>query len=206
MEPFTLILAAMLAQSTAAAPPPSPPPAAVRADADGDGTVSRQEYLARFDRMDTNRDGQLSRDERRAAMPRMRGGRQGRPRDGDDRRSPPPGDDRKGGDRTGGDRMGDREVTRADFVAKGRRTLRPDGCKPGRQGRSCGNDGGARDASRSPRRRRCTTAAPGHRARPRPALTADRAERRFRRPALPSRGDHARAGADGRSAAPSSGR
>ncbi|MFS0770758.1 hypothetical protein [Sphingomonas sp. 1P08PE] len=91
MEPFTLILAAVLAQtSTASPPPPAPVPATTRADADGDGAISRAEYMARFDRMDADHDGKLTREERRASMSRagarpgdMTGhgprGRQGRP-------------------------------------------------------------------------------------------------------------------------------
>ena len=38
-----------------------------RLDTDGDGRISRQEYLAHFDAVDTNKDGFLSQEEMRAA-------------------------------------------------------------------------------------------------------------------------------------------
>ncbi len=130
MEPFALILAAMLAQTQAAAPPPPPPPPAARVDADGNGSVSRQEYMARFDRMDVNHDGQLSREERRAGRSDMRGGRRHGPDRGPngdhDRRGPP-----------GGVDAPDREMTRADFVARaGERFDRLDANRDGKVDRA----------------------------------------------------------------------
>ncbi|GGB32848.1 hypothetical protein GCM10011380_22870 [Sphingomonas metalli] len=125
MEPFALLLAAVLTQTEAAAPPPPPPPMITtgrRADADGDGVVTREEAMAAFDRLDTNHDGRLTAEERRAGRPdragfAMRGGRDGedrRERWGDrrggpdgERRGPPPGGP-----------MPDREMTRADFLAR----------------------------------------------------------------------------------------
>ena len=100
MEPFALILAAVLAQTEAAAPPPPPamaPPARglMRADANGDGVVTRAEFLAdaaaRFDRMDANRDGRLTREE--MPMRDDRRGRFGRRGGGDAPMAPPPGAD-----------------------------------------------------------------------------------------------------------------
>ncbi|SOB87757.1 EF hand [Sphingomonas guangdongensis] len=63
----------------------------VRADANGDGAVSRAEFVARaearFARIDTDRNGSLSRDERRAGRPdrgrRMAGALQRLDSDGD---------------------------------------------------------------------------------------------------------------------------
>lgn len=73
-------------------PPPPPPPTGgreggdhgskpdgpgMRADPDGDGVVTRAEFVTRagtqFDRMDTNRDGKLDKSERHRMRP-MRGG------------------------------------------------------------------------------------------------------------------------------------
>ncbi len=70
MEPFALILAAMLAQTEAGIAPP--PPVASRpgpADADRDGTVTRAEWIGQFDALDLDRDGKLTREERRAGRP-----------------------------------------------------------------------------------------------------------------------------------------
>lgn len=97
MEPFALILAAMLAQTQAdAAPPPPPPgmaaPSPFRArggDADGDGVITRQEWMARFDRLDTDHDGKLTAAERRADRPmRPRRPAGDRPEGGRDRAMP----------------------------------------------------------------------------------------------------------------------
>lgn len=94
MEPFALILAAVLAQTSADAPPPPPPPSApplqqmMRADADGDGIVTRQEALTAADldfaKMDADHDGQVTPAERRAYVAQARDpqglGRRGPPR------------------------------------------------------------------------------------------------------------------------------
>ncbi len=85
MEPFTLILAALLAQTSADALPPAPPPppprATMQADIDGDGLVTRDEALAQADAqfatMDADHDGRLSAEERRAGMAAMRASRPG---------------------------------------------------------------------------------------------------------------------------------
>jgi hypothetical protein len=57
--------------------------AMMRADANGDGVITREEHLAhanqRFDRLDLNRDGKLTRDELERVGQRMRGGRPGTP-------------------------------------------------------------------------------------------------------------------------------
>jgi hypothetical protein len=82
-----------------AAPPPPPPPAGngnrlmTRLDANGDGSVDRNEFRAqaarRFDRVDANKDGTLDADERQAARDAM--GMRGRgPGATDDMPSPPP--------------------------------------------------------------------------------------------------------------------
>lgn len=91
MEPFALILAAVLAQTSAdASPPPPAPPLqqSMRADADGDGIVTRQEALTAADlefvRMDADHDGTVTADERRAYVAQARdprgAGRRGPPR------------------------------------------------------------------------------------------------------------------------------
>ena len=103
MEPFTLILAAVLAQASTASPPPPVPATAARADADGDGAISRAEYMARFDRMDADHDGKLTREERQASIPRAGA------RHGDMTGYGPRG-------RQGRSLMGD--TTRADFLAR----------------------------------------------------------------------------------------
>lgn len=93
MEPFALILSAVLAQtSTDASPPPPPPPPPLqhmmRVDTDGDGIVTRQEALTaadlEFARMDADHDGRVTADERRAYVAQARDprglGRRGPPR------------------------------------------------------------------------------------------------------------------------------
>lgn len=68
--------AAQGAQTTPAAPPPPRGNPMMRADANGDGVVTRAEAIAeadqRFAMMDTNRDGQFSADEMQAARGMMR--------------------------------------------------------------------------------------------------------------------------------------
>lgn len=94
MKPLSAGIAAFLLTSAgialAQAAPQAPPPpraggAMMRADTNGDGVVSRAEFLAqageRFDRMDANHDGKLAPDE----MPRF-----GRPRAGNGQTPPPP--------------------------------------------------------------------------------------------------------------------
>lgn len=84
------ILLATAATAQTAAPPPPPPPGGglVRADANGDGVITRAETIAeaqaRFDAMDTNKDGKVTPEERDAAREAMRaqwrggaGGRRG---------------------------------------------------------------------------------------------------------------------------------
>lgn len=98
MEPFALILSAVLAQTSADAPLPPPPPPPLqqlmRADADGDGIVTRQEALTaadlEFAKMDADHDGRVTADERRAYVAQARDPR------GLGRRGPPrrPGEDR----------------------------------------------------------------------------------------------------------------
>jgi hypothetical protein len=123
MEPFTLILAALLAQTSADSMPPAPPPpparAMMRADANSDGIVTRDEAQAQADAqfaaMDTDHNGKLTGEERRAGMAAMRAARTG----GDTPR-PPRGDDpRDGGPRDGGPRgggyMGGGDMTQAAF-------------------------------------------------------------------------------------------
>lgn len=85
MEPFTLILAALLAQTSAdsmpLAPPSPPARAMMQADANGDGLVTRDEVLvqadAQFAAMDTDHDGKLTGEERRAGMAAMHAARTG---------------------------------------------------------------------------------------------------------------------------------
>ena len=78
MEPFALILSAVLAQTSADSPPPPPPPLQqlMRADADGDGIVTRQEALTaadlEFAKMDADHDGKVTADERRAYVAQAR--------------------------------------------------------------------------------------------------------------------------------------
>lgn len=123
MEPFTLILAALLAQTSADSMPPAPPPpparAMMQADANSDGIVTRDEALAQADAqfaaMDTDHNGKLTGEERRAGMAAMRAARTG----GDTPR-PPRGDGpRDGGPRDGGPRgggyMGGGDMTQAAF-------------------------------------------------------------------------------------------
>lgn len=72
----TLMASAACAQSAPTDQPRQSPSAARPGDADGDGRVSRAEFLAdaarRFDMMDADKDGQLTGDERRAARERLR--------------------------------------------------------------------------------------------------------------------------------------
>lgn len=96
MKPFSAGIAAFVLTSAgialAQAAPTSPPPARghMRADANGDGVVTRAEFLAqagaRFDRMDANHDGKLTPDE----MPRF--GRRRGSANGDTPPPPPPGE------------------------------------------------------------------------------------------------------------------
>lgn len=90
-----LLLAAALGTSALAGvaaaqagTPPQRQPGMARADANNDGIVTREEFLAqveqRFQRLDTNRDGQLSAEERRAGRPERRAGPR---RGGGDRRA-----------------------------------------------------------------------------------------------------------------------
>ena len=81
---LTLALGASAIIATAASaqggPPRGPGAAMMRADANGDGTVTRAEALAeagmRFDRMDANRDGKIDQAEL-SAMAEMRRARRG---------------------------------------------------------------------------------------------------------------------------------
>ncbi len=65
------------------APPPPPPPGGggmlERLDTNGDGVITKDEYMAdvakRFARLDTNKDGKVSQAEREAARPGGMGGR-----------------------------------------------------------------------------------------------------------------------------------
>ena len=71
-------LATGAAAQTTAAPPPPPPHGGgmMRADANGDGTVTRAEMIAeaeaRFAAMDTDKDGKVTPEERQAARATMR--------------------------------------------------------------------------------------------------------------------------------------
>ena len=85
-----LSLAGLAAPAIAQDAPPTPRGGGMmRADANGDGVVTRAEALAqageRFDRMDANGDGQLTADEIAQIGERMRGRRPGRTGD-----APPP--------------------------------------------------------------------------------------------------------------------
>lgn len=68
-----------IAQTTTTTAPPPPPPGAgmMRADANGDGTITRAEMIAeaeaRFAAMDTDKDGKVTAAEREAARSAMRG-------------------------------------------------------------------------------------------------------------------------------------
>ena len=90
MKPVLLGIAAFLASAAglaAAHPQDAPPPpggpmargggAIMRADANGDGVVTRQEWLAeqgrRFDRMDLNHDGKVDQTEMQQIGQRMHG-------------------------------------------------------------------------------------------------------------------------------------
>ena len=118
MEPFTLILAALLAQTSADSMPPAPPPSPARAlmqaDANSDGIVTRDEALAQADAqfaaMDTDHNGKLTGEERRAGMAAMRAARTG----GDTPR-PPRGDGPRDGGPRGGGYMGGGDMTQAAF-------------------------------------------------------------------------------------------
>ncbi len=75
-----MLLAGAAFAATAAAAQDAPPPGGrgmMRADADGDGTITRAEFVAqatqRFDRMDVNRDGKLDKTELQQMGQRMRG-------------------------------------------------------------------------------------------------------------------------------------
>lgn len=76
------------------APPPPGARAMARADANGDGVITRQEVIdeaaQRFDRMDLNHDGKLDQGEMQAAGQRMRGMRGMRGMGGDMPPPPPP--------------------------------------------------------------------------------------------------------------------
>lgn len=86
---LTLALIASTASAMAQTPPPPPPAGPIgapmrgpggvmlmRADADHDGTITREEAMAqadmRFDRIDANRDGAVTQDEMRDARMAMR--------------------------------------------------------------------------------------------------------------------------------------
>ncbi len=86
LKPILIGVAAAIASAAGTAiaqqlpPPPGPAGPMARVDRDGDGIITRQEWLAqageRFDRMDTNGNGRLEAGE----MPRrMRGGPDGGP-------------------------------------------------------------------------------------------------------------------------------
>ncbi len=140
----TLIAGTACAQSTPADQPRAKPPVARHGDTDGDGSVSRAEFLAdaarRFEMMDADKDGQLTVDERRAARERLRAARgPGRPGFAPGEAPPggalaatlpPPGSPALGADaapgsargRRGGmlarlDDNGDGQLTRAEFEA-----------------------------------------------------------------------------------------
>ncbi|MBJ6120932.1 hypothetical protein [Sphingomonas mollis] len=78
---ISLLLAAMTQTVTPPAPPPGGPAGLRRADANGDGIVTRAEAMAQangmFARMDSNHDGKVTPEERRAAMEAMRAERRG---------------------------------------------------------------------------------------------------------------------------------
>jgi Ca2+-binding EF-hand superfamily protein len=121
-----------IAQSSA----PKPDPATRHGDMDGDGVISRAEFLAnaakRFDAMDTNKDGQLTADERKAAHEKKWAERPHPPRDAGMGAAPaagpgvppPPGAaGRRGPGGPGGggavlamlDANGDGKITKAEF-------------------------------------------------------------------------------------------
>ena len=88
---LALVLAGTAMPLAAQTPTPTPPPAGgpmmggmlMRADANGDGVVTRDEATAaadtRFDRLDANHDGTVTADEMRAARDAMQGGNGGPP-------------------------------------------------------------------------------------------------------------------------------
>ncbi|THD81768.1 MAG: EF-hand domain-containing protein [Phenylobacterium sp.] len=98
----TLILAAAAALAVtgvagvAAAQMPSPADIVKAWDKDGDGTISKDEWVAagrpaeRFDLVDTNHDGKITVEELAAAMARMRPGGGGQPAQPAPPTSPPP--------------------------------------------------------------------------------------------------------------------
>ena len=78
MKPLLAGIAAFLATAGGLALAQSPPGnPMMRADANGDGVVTREEYLAqagqRFDRMDLNHDGKIDQSEMQQIGQRMRG-------------------------------------------------------------------------------------------------------------------------------------
>ncbi|WP_419807369.1 hypothetical protein [Sphingomonas sp.] len=84
MKSLVLGFALLAGAPAVAQDTPPPPPGGggmMRADANGDGVVTKDEALAqaaqRFDRMDTNHDGKLTRDELDRVGQRMRGMRGG---------------------------------------------------------------------------------------------------------------------------------
>lgn len=137
--------ASMACAQTAAPDQPTKPAAAMRhGDIDGDGVITRAEFLAnaakRFDAMDTDKDGKLTAEERRAAHAKLRAERPRGPGPiGDagmgpggpggykagDPAMPPPnslGGPRAGGPGGGGmlallDANGDGKLSRAEFDA-----------------------------------------------------------------------------------------
>lgn len=121
---LVLVMAAgsLLATDAFAQTAPTPPPAPqargmLRADANGDGTITRAEYVAqteaRIAAMDTNKDGVISPEERAAARQAMWAQRRGGAA-GEQGGYGMPG--RGGGD--GGNRGGGKSVTRAEMVAR----------------------------------------------------------------------------------------
>ncbi len=118
---LTLALAASgfaaTAQAQTATPPAPPPPGnpMMRADANHDGVITRDEATAdagaRFDAMDANHDGTLSPDERQAYRATMRARRMGNA-SADAKAPPPP----PAGGYAGRD--GEVSVTRADYIAR----------------------------------------------------------------------------------------
>ena len=100
MKPLLAGIAAFLATAAGLAIAQEPPGggmaagarAMMRADANGDGVITREEYLAqagqRFDRMDLNHDGKIDQTEMQQVGERMRG--RGGMRGGGDMPPPPP--------------------------------------------------------------------------------------------------------------------